>query len=143
MHSIVRYSIESADRSGEDVCAKTRDTLAGVVRGTRDNGDDVLEIISKTSHFAVWVASEIDADLAEVAEGAVRGAVGVAAEAGLEPRQAASAAAEGILRAASEIGEPAIDSVVPIIRDRLAGIVDLGTPMRDYVNEDGFQRGYN
>jgi hypothetical protein len=142
IRAIVRGSIASAGENGADMCASARNTMLGVVRARGKFGAEALATISQTAHTVVQTASNIDANLGDVAEGAIQGATLVAVEANVEPGEAASAAAEGVLRAVSEIGERAIYEVLPVVKDRVAGVADADAPILDPVTEDGFDRGY-
>ena len=94
-------------KTGGDFGNAAKDTVLGVLRGTKEVGDQALDA---------------GGNLGSAAKGAVEGAIAGAKEVGLNTEEAASSAAVGALKAADKISSAAAAQVHAAVTGTIAGV---------------------
>jgi len=105
---------------GGDLGDAAKGITVGILRGTRETGEEALKTVAQTARTVIHQTSKLGGDLGSAAKGVVQGAIHMAKDLGLDSSKAASSAAESAMNAAEDVGSVAAEKV----RIALTGTID-------------------
>jgi len=119
---IAEQTVRGAANVGAEIGLVAQGFLRGLLRATKETGEDALVTIGYAAACFVKQAGMLGLDCAAAAVGLVEGAVGLAKDLGLDAARAASVAAQAALTAAYDVGAAVGDNVRDALKGTIAGI---------------------